>query len=107
MCPRAPGLSPEYSHKGGLQTVITEKPLQIGPVTHFSVRGLLNGPNATWASRLGKDVGRGDLVVGIRLAVYMMKSHYRNPRLCRVLDSLPSAFCRALGKEVFAESRTR
>ena len=33
-------------------------------------------------------------------------SHYRNPGLCRVLQALPSAFCRALGKEAFAESRT-
>jgi len=33
--------------------------------------------------------------------------HYRNPRLCRVLYSLPSAFCRALGKEGFAECRPR
>jgi hypothetical protein len=42
MCPQAPRLSPEYSHKAGLQTVITERPLQIrlvmrsghaGPVT--------------------------------------------------------------------------
>jgi hypothetical protein len=33
--------------------------------------------------------------------------HYRNPRLSRVLYSLPSAFCRALGKEGFAECRTR
>jgi hypothetical protein len=33
--------------------------------------------------------------------------NYRNPRLCRVSNSLPSAFCRALGKEGFAESRTR
>jgi hypothetical protein len=42
MCPQAPRLSPEYSHKAGLQTVITGKPLQIrhvmrsghaGPVT--------------------------------------------------------------------------
>jgi hypothetical protein len=41
MFPQAPGLSPEYSYKGGLQTVITEKLLQIGPVTHFSMRGLL------------------------------------------------------------------
>jgi hypothetical protein len=41
MYPQAPGLSPEYSYKGGLQTVITEKLLQIGPVTRFSVRGLL------------------------------------------------------------------
>jgi hypothetical protein len=33
--------------------------------------------------------------------------HYRNPGLCRVPDALPSAFCRALGKGGFAESRTR
>jgi hypothetical protein len=33
--------------------------------------------------------------------------HYRNPRLCRVSDSLPSVFCRALGKEGFTESHTR
>jgi hypothetical protein len=42
MCPQAPRLSPEYSHKAGLQTVITGRPLQIrlvmrsghaGPVT--------------------------------------------------------------------------
>jgi hypothetical protein len=41
MYPQAPELSPEYSYKGGLQIVITEKPLQIRAVTHFSVRGLL------------------------------------------------------------------
>jgi hypothetical protein len=34
-------------------------------------------------------------------------THYRNPDLCRVPESLPSAFYRALGKEDFAESRTR
>jgi hypothetical protein len=33
--------------------------------------------------------------------------HYRNPRLCRVPAALPSAFSRALGKDGFAESRTR
>jgi hypothetical protein len=33
--------------------------------------------------------------------------HYRNPGLCRVPASLPSAFSRALGKAAFAESRTR
>jgi hypothetical protein len=42
MCPHTPRLSPEYSHKAGLQTVITGRPLQIrhvmrsgqtGPVT--------------------------------------------------------------------------
>jgi hypothetical protein len=32
MCPQAPRLSPEYSHKAGLQTVIIGKPLQIRPV---------------------------------------------------------------------------
>jgi hypothetical protein len=64
MCPQAPGLSPEYSHIGGLQTVITEKPLQIEPITHFRARGLLQ-----WAeSHVGlQAVGRGDVVVGLRL----------------------------------------
>jgi hypothetical protein len=33
--------------------------------------------------------------------------HYRNPGLCRVPATLPSAFYRALGKKDFAERRTR
>jgi hypothetical protein len=33
MFPQTPRLSPEYSHKAGLQTVITGRPLQIRPVT--------------------------------------------------------------------------
>jgi hypothetical protein len=33
MCPQPPRLSPEYSHKAALQTVITGMPLQIRPVT--------------------------------------------------------------------------
>jgi hypothetical protein len=33
MCPQTPRLSPEYSYKAGLQTVITGRPLQIRPVT--------------------------------------------------------------------------
>jgi hypothetical protein len=33
--------------------------------------------------------------------------HYRNLRLYRVSASLPSAFCRALGKEGFVECHTR
>jgi hypothetical protein len=41
LCPRVPGLSSEYSHKGGLQTVITEKLLQMRPVTCLSTRGPL------------------------------------------------------------------
>jgi hypothetical protein len=39
MCSQAPRLSPEYSYKAGLQTVITEKPLQLRPVTHSSHAG--------------------------------------------------------------------
>jgi hypothetical protein len=46
LCPRVPGLSPEYSHKGGLQTVIIEKLLQMRPVTCPSTRG--GGP-LQWA----------------------------------------------------------
>jgi hypothetical protein len=34
MCPQLPRLSPEYSHKAGLQTVITRMSLQIRSVTH-------------------------------------------------------------------------
>jgi hypothetical protein len=34
-------------------------------------------------------------------------NHYRNPGLCRVSASLPSAFSCALDKAAFAESRTR
>jgi hypothetical protein len=33
MLPQTPRLSPKYSHKAGLQTVITGMPLQIRPVT--------------------------------------------------------------------------
>jgi hypothetical protein len=33
MCPQLPRLSPEYSYKAGLQTVIIGMPLQIRPVT--------------------------------------------------------------------------
>jgi hypothetical protein len=39
MCPQLPRLSPEYSHKAGLQTVITGTPLQIRPVTRDSHAG--------------------------------------------------------------------
>jgi hypothetical protein len=44
-----------YSHKAGLQTIITEKPLQIRPVIHSAARGLLQ-----WAKFcVGLHVGRG------------------------------------------------
>jgi hypothetical protein len=39
MCPQTPRLSPEYSHKVGLQTVITGMSLQIRPVTSSSHTG--------------------------------------------------------------------
>jgi hypothetical protein len=39
MCPQTPRLSPEYSHKVGLQTVITGTPLQIRPVTRSGHAG--------------------------------------------------------------------
>jgi hypothetical protein len=39
MCPQAPRLSPEYSHKAGLQTVITGKLLQNRPVTRSGQTG--------------------------------------------------------------------
>jgi hypothetical protein len=72
MCPQAPRSSPEYSHKAGLQTVITEKPLQIGPVIHSASRGLLQ-----WAElHVGLRVGRGRETERPR----------RRPSSCSVLD---------------------
>jgi hypothetical protein len=60
MCPQAPRLSPEYSHKVGLQTVITEKPLQIMPVMHLAMRGLLQWAEFTMGFRVerGRVTGR-------------------------------------------------
>jgi hypothetical protein len=55
MCPQGPRSPPGYSHKVGLQIVITEKPLQIGPVMQAAARGLLQ-----WAEfYVGLHVGRG------------------------------------------------
>jgi hypothetical protein len=39
MCPQTPRLSPKYSHKAGLQTVITGMPLQLRPVTRSGHAG--------------------------------------------------------------------
>jgi hypothetical protein len=39
MCPQAPRLSPKYSPKAGLQTVITGEPLQIRHVMHSGHAG--------------------------------------------------------------------
>jgi hypothetical protein len=72
MCPQAPRSSLEYSHKEGLQTVITEKPLQIGLVIHSAARGLLQ-----WVEfHMGLRVGRGREIGRPR----------RRPSSCSVLD---------------------
>ena len=73
MCPQAPRSSPEYSHKAGLQTVITEKPSQTGPVMRQPRGACYNGPNSTWAFTLDEAARRSDLIVGLRLAVYWTK----------------------------------
>jgi hypothetical protein len=76
MCPQTPRLSPEYSHKAGLHTVITGMPLQIRPVTRTV--GLLqwacyNGPDHTWASMLDEAARWDDLVTGLRPMSYGAK----------------------------------
>jgi hypothetical protein len=75
LCPRVPRLSPEYSHKRGLQTVITENLLQMRPVTCLSTRG--PWPNSTWVS--GRDEGRGTGRLhrgsGLRLAMERTKGN--------------------------------
>jgi hypothetical protein len=80
MCPQAPRSSPKYSHKAGLQTVITEKPSQIGPVTRSTARGLLQ-----WAEfYMGLRVRRG----------HEAERPRHRPSSCSVLDEgwkLPTA----------------
>jgi hypothetical protein len=72
MCPQAPRSSLEYSHKAGLQTVITEKPSQTGLVMRSAARGLLQ-----WAEfYVGLRVGRGRETERPR----------RRPSSCSVLD---------------------
>jgi hypothetical protein len=72
MCPQAPRSSPEYSHKVGLQTVITEKPLQIRPVIHSVARGLLQWAEFYVGLRAGRGRGTG--------------RPRRRPSSCSVLD---------------------
>jgi hypothetical protein len=68
MCPQTPSLSPEYSHKAGLQAVITRMPLQIRPVTQRRPRrARYNGPDHTWASELDEAASRDDVAAGLRL----------------------------------------
>jgi hypothetical protein len=68
MCPQTPSLSPEYSHKAGLQAVITSMPLQIRPVTQRRPRrARYNGLDRAWASELNEAALRDDFVAGLRL----------------------------------------
>ena len=67
MCPQTPILSPEYSHKAGLQTVITSIPLQVRPVIQRRPRGArYNGPDRTWALGLNEAAPREDVAAGLR-----------------------------------------
>jgi hypothetical protein len=72
MCPQAPRSSPEYSHKAGLQTVITEKPSQTGPIMRSAMRGLLQLAEFY----VGLHVGRG----------HETERPRRMPSSCSVLD---------------------
>jgi hypothetical protein len=68
MCPQVPSLSLEYSHKAGLQAVITSVPLQIRPVTQTRPRrASYNGPDLMWASELNEAATRGGVAAGLRL----------------------------------------
>jgi hypothetical protein len=70
MCPRTPSLSPEYSHKAGLQAVLTRMPLQTRPVTQRRPReARYNGPDHTWALEQDEAVLRGDVTAGLRLVL--------------------------------------
>jgi hypothetical protein len=67
MCPQTPSLSPEYSHKAGLQAVITSIPLQARPVIQRRPRGArYNGPEHTWALGLNEDAPWEDVAAGLR-----------------------------------------
>jgi hypothetical protein len=66
MCPQTPSLSPEYSHKAGLQAVITSMPLQVRPVIQRRPRGArYNGPGHTWALGLNEAALREDVAAGL------------------------------------------
>jgi hypothetical protein len=61
----------------GLQTVITEKPSQTGPVMRAAARACYNGPNSTWAFALDEATRRSDLVVGLRLVACWTRGRNR------------------------------
>ena len=70
MCPQTPSLSPEYSHKAGLQAVITSLPLQVRPVIQRRPRGArYNGPDHTRALGLNEAAPCEDVAAGLRQGV--------------------------------------
>jgi hypothetical protein len=69
MCPQVPRLSPEYSHKAGLQTVITGRLLQNRPVTRSGHAGPVTMGRITRGPPMQDEVARwDDLVIGLRPA---------------------------------------
>jgi hypothetical protein len=63
-----PRLSPEYSHKAGLQTVITGMPLQIRPVTRGGHAGPVTMGRITCGPLSGIEAALwDDAVAGLRL----------------------------------------
>jgi hypothetical protein len=70
--PSGAQVTPEYSHKAGLQTVITEKPLQIRPIMRSGHTGPVTMDQigrGRWAFVLDDSMGWGDLVIGLRPTV--------------------------------------
>jgi hypothetical protein len=76
---------PEYSHKGGLQTVITEKLLQMKPVTCLSTRARYSGPNSTWASVRDEGRGTGELHRGLAFILRWRGRRVTTPAVTRSL----------------------
>jgi hypothetical protein len=97
LCPQVPRLSPAYSHKRWLQTVITEKAItdaarnmliHAGPARYC-------GLNPTWASRRDEDVGLADYYGAFPSSCsgedegrLRQSSSDRRPRLARAWSSL-------------------
>jgi hypothetical protein len=87
MCPQTPSLSPEYSHKAGLQAVITSMPLQVRPVTQRRPRrARYNGPDRTWALGLNEAAPREDVAAGLRQSVEWSEGCPCPFCLCRTSD---------------------
>jgi hypothetical protein len=91
MCPQTPSLSPEYSHKAGLQAVITSMPLQIRPVTQRRPhRARYNGPDHTWASGLNEAAPWEGVAAGLR-----QSAEWSEGCPCRFVSVRPATAARA------------